>query len=168
MKPWPAFLIVLCLLVSASLACSLVRGAAPPAVPSATPAGLYDPTRDPAADLQVAITQAQAENKRILLEVGGNWCTWCYIMHDFYADHPDLQQLLDEAYIVVRVNFSPENPNEAFLAQYPEISGFPHLFVLESDGTFLHSQNTADLEAGNSYNLKKYTAFLNEWAKPAP
>jgi len=36
------------------------------------PAG-YDESRDPAADLKAAVAQAQRENKRILLEVGGEW-----------------------------------------------------------------------------------------------
>ena len=33
----------------------------------------YDPERDAAADLQAAISAAEAANKRILLEVGGQW-----------------------------------------------------------------------------------------------
>ena len=39
------------------------------------PAG-YDPKRDPAADLKTAMAEAQRGGKRILLEVGGEWCPW--------------------------------------------------------------------------------------------
>jgi hypothetical protein len=65
---------------------------------------------------------------------------------------------------MMKVNWSRENHNEAFLGQYPEIRGYPHLFVLEKDGSFLHSQNTSDLEEGRSYNEEVLTGFLKEWA----
>ena len=57
-----------------------------------------------------------------------------------------------------------ENENKEFLANYPEIWGYPHLFVLETDGKFIHSQETSELEEGKSYNLTKFTTFLKEWS----
>ena len=47
----------------------------------------------------------------------------------------------------------------------PAIAGYPHLFVLDSDSSVLHSQNAGDLEQGRSYNDKKFMAFLQRWAK---
>jgi hypothetical protein len=63
----------------------------------------------------------------------------------------------------MKVNYSDENPNTEFLERYPEIPGYPHFFVLDSDGTFLHSQGTAELEEGNGYNLQVFLAFLDKW-----
>jgi len=74
---------------------------------------------------------------------------------------------LAQGYLVVKVNWSRENRNEAFLSQYPSIRGYPHIFVLEKDGTFLHSQNTAELEEGRSYDLDVMLAFLDRWAPPS-
>ena len=85
---------------------------------------------------------------------------------------------------------SDENENKAFLSKYPEIQGYPHLYVLEKDGTLLQSQNTAELEEpdlpiivpsdvkdkeaflkkeyekkkARSYDLQKFTEFLNKWS----
>ncbi len=42
-------------------------------------------------------------------------------------------------------------------------SGYPHLFVLDSDGAFLHSQSTGPLEEGRSYDKAKLMGFLKEW-----
>ena len=36
-------------------------------------------------------------------------------------------------------------------------------FVLDQDGTFLHSQGTAELESGRGYNEEVFLAFLNQW-----
>jgi hypothetical protein len=66
----------------------------------------------------------------------------------------------------VKVNFSKENKNESFLSNYPKIEGYPHIFVLESDGAFLHSQDTGLLEKEKSYDKDKILAFLKEWKKP--
>ncbi|MBK8783188.1 MAG: thioredoxin family protein [Anaerolineales bacterium] len=125
----------------------------------------YDPARNPADDLTQAIVVAQKENKRIMLELGGDWCIWCKYMDDFYKSHPDILQVRVENYVLVKVNVSEENENLEFLSQFPEAAGYPHIYILESDGTLLHSQNTADLEDGaDSYVPEVFVAFLQEWA----
>ena len=62
-----------------------------------------------------------------------------------------------------KLNWSRDNRNEEVLGQYPTIRGYPHIFVLEKDGTFLHSKNTVELEKGRSYDEEVLLAFLDEW-----
>lgn len=124
----------------------------------------FDPLRNPKNDLQAAVVKAQQENKRIILDIGGEWCSWCLLMDKFLAANADLKNLRDENFVWLKINFSPENENKEFLATYPEIKAYPHLFILEKDGKFLHSQDTAELEAGESYNLQKFTDFLKKWS----
>lgn len=127
------------------------------------PAG-YDPGADPADQLRRAVTEAKASGRRILLEVGGDWCVWCRILEKYlHRDAPDVGAAFERAFVVVKVNFSEDNKNEAFLAGYPEIPGYPHFFVLEPDGRFLHSQPTGDLERGPSYDHEKMLAFVRRW-----
>jgi thioredoxin-related protein len=134
-----------------------------------TPVAKYDPGRSAEQDLRNAVTEAQRTGKRILLEVGGEWCSWCHIMDKFFDQNPNLTKLRDTNYVTVKINFSKENENGKFLGQYPKIPGYPHLFVLESNGKLLHSQFTGDLEQGQSYNLQKFTKFLEAWVtKPKP
>ena len=66
------------------LACALLVGAGKPGKPM-KPAG-YDPARDPAADLKSAMTEAQRDGKRILLEVGGEWCVWCQFLNNLFTE----------------------------------------------------------------------------------
>jgi thiol:disulfide interchange protein len=131
------------------------------------PVTKYEPARNAQQDLRNAVAEAQRSGKRILLEVGGEWCSWCHIMDRYFDQNPGLTKLRDDNYITVKINFSKENENEKFLSQYPKIPGYPHLFVLEKDGKLVHSQFTGDLEQGQSYNLQKFTDFLKKWTPPS-
>jgi hypothetical protein len=123
----------------------------------------YDPDRDPGTDLILTIQVAQELKKRIVMQVGGEWCGWCHKLDNYIADHAAVSQAIGQHFLIMKVNFSDENKNEAFLAQYPTIPGYPHLYVLESDGTLLHSQNTVELEDGSSYNEAALLAFVDRW-----
>jgi len=128
------------------------------------PVTKYDPKRNAADDIQVAIKEALRTHRRILLEVGGEWCSWCHTLDRFFEAHPDLLLLRDKKFVTVKINFSEENENKELLAHYGTIPGYPHLFVLDSDGKLLHSQDTSPLENGKSYDLERLTAFLYTWA----
>jgi hypothetical protein len=57
--------------------------------------------------------------------------------------------------------------NKGFWSQFPAAAGYPHIYILDSDGTFLHSQDTVELEdGGQSYILAVFMAFLQKWAPP--
>lgn len=127
----------------------------------------YDPDADPAADLEAVAAEAGASGKRIILVVGGEWCSWCHILDRFVKGDPAVQTLWDRHYVTLKVHWDPDQPNEAFLGQYPKIPGYPHIFVLDDDGRLLHSQNTAELESGDSYSPERMTAFLRRWASPS-
>lgn len=124
----------------------------------------FDEKRDPAKDLLLTIERAQKENKRIILDVGGEWCIWCHRLDIFLLSNEDLKKTLDENFITLKVNYSKENKNEKFLSGYPKIEGYPHIFVLEKDGKLLHSQNTGLLEEKESYSKEKILEFLRKWS----
>ncbi len=125
----------------------------------------YDPKRDPAVDLAVAMEDASESGRRILLEIGGEWCSWCHLLEKFFATHDEHRALLHENFIVVKVNYSPENENQAFLSRYPAFKGYPHIIILDSDGSHLHSQDTGSLEKGQGYDPDAMKAFLEKWSR---
>ncbi len=126
----------------------------------------YDPGRDPQKDLEVTIKRAVAEGKRILLEVGGEWCSWCKALDRYVHENQAVASALERGFLIMKVNFSEENSNADFLSRYPTIPGYPHLFVVDADGNFLHSQGTGELEQGRSYNQEAFLAFLERWSPP--
>lgn len=123
----------------------------------------YDPQRDAAKDIDAAVGEAKRSGRHVLLEIGGEWCIWCHRLDDFLVKHKELGALLERNYVLVKVNFSPENKNEKALSRYSKVAGYPHFFVLDREGKFVHSQNTGELEKGKSYDAKIFKAFLTRW-----
>ncbi len=124
----------------------------------------YDPSRNAFADLREAEGRAKTERKRVLVEAGGNWCSWCTRMHAFYDSHPELTALRDKSYVTVRVNVEAGAPVPPALAGYPAPTGYPHIFILDENGTLVKSKDTGELESGETYSLTKFEEFLSEFA----
>ncbi len=131
----------------------------------AFPREKFDPLRDPNADLITAVETASKSGKRIILDIGGEWCGWCVYMDKFFYQNAAIAKLRDDNFVWVKVNMSEQNENKAFLSAYPAITGYPHLFVLDETGNLLHSQDTAALESEKGYDLLKFNAFLKTWSK---
>jgi thiol:disulfide interchange protein len=124
----------------------------------------FDPARDADKDIRDAVVEATMTGRRILLDVGGEWCIWCKRLDAFFASHPRASDLMHTGYVVVKVNFSKENKNEGVLSRYPKIAGYPHLFILDAGGKLVHSQDTGLLEEGKGYSEEKILKFLEQWA----
>ena len=124
----------------------------------------FDPARDAAADVAHALALAKAGGKRVIVDVGGEWCSWCHVLDRFVDSNADVRALLDARYVWVKVNYSRENRNTQLLARWPKIAGYPHLFVLDASGRLLHSQDTSLLESGKGYDRRKFIDMLKRWA----
>ena len=124
----------------------------------------YDPQANPTAGLKTAFERASHEGKSVLLDIGGEWCIWCHQLDRFIGDHDELLELLQTRYVVLKVNYSPENKNTEFLSHCPKITGFPFLMVLNAEGKLLGSAPPGGLGENNTYNVEKVRAFLEKYA----
>ena len=113
------------------------------------------------------VKQAQAENKNIILQAGGNWCIWCLRFNQFVQTTPELKNMVDDNYLYYHLNYSPENKNEKVFAKYdnPGVKfGYPVFVILDKNGKMIHTQDSAVLEEGKGYSIEKVKAFFQEWA----
>ncbi len=131
------------------------------------PVHKFDSKRDAAADIQAAITEAQRSGKRILLDVGGDWCQYCHQMDQLFQERPELLELRDKNFITVPVYYGTDKKNEQVLSHYPKVEGVPHFYVLDSRGSVLHSQHLLELRKGGKYDPDKMKEFLTIWSPPA-
>jgi len=124
----------------------------------------YDPKADPFAALASAELRAHAEDKRVLLIAGGDWCIWCHYLYAFLESNDDVDGALHDVFVVAKVYVGDENRNEEFFAKLPKADGAPHFWVLSGTGELLKSQPTVVLEDGKkSYNKDAFMKFVEEW-----
>ena len=142
-------------------------GASPSAIGSAyTPVLKFDPKRDASADIQAAIVEARRTGKRVILDIGGDWCQYCHQMDQFFQQNREVLEFRDRNFVTVAINYEADNKQHS-LAGYGRLLGIPHFFVLEKDGTLLYSQHVRELRSGGKYDPKKMKDFLQKWA-PSP
>ena len=128
-------------------------------------ASVYNPNADAAADIKVAVAKAKAENKHVLIQVGGNWCPWCIKFHKMATTDAKIDSTIKADYIYILLNYSKENKNLPVLhtLQNPQRFGFPVFVILDGEGTLLHTQDSGFLELDKGYDPKKVSTFLKQW-----
>jgi thiol:disulfide interchange protein len=126
---------------------------------------IYNPNADAREDIATAVKQAKAENKQVLIQVGGNWCPWCVKLHGLMTEDAQVDSLLKADYVWVLVNYSKENKNEETMKMLgnPQRFGFPVLLILGQDGMRLHTQDSWYLEKDKYYDKDKVMHFLKMW-----
>ena len=124
----------------------------------------FDHRRDAKADIRQAVAVAAREGKHVLLEVGGDWCSFCKLLDEFFDANTDLLAYRRQNFVYVKVNFSEENRNEEALDAYPLIRGFPHFFVLSPTGKLVTSQRVALLGGQSGYSPERFDSFLRNAA----
>jgi thioredoxin-related protein len=151
------------------LLCALVLSASAVMANDTTKAKLYNPLANAANDIEVAVAKAKAEKKHVMIQAGGNWCTWCIKFNNYATIDKQIDSVLTANYIVYHLNYSPENLNKAVFAKYefPERFGFPVFIILDGDGKRIHTQNSAYLEKVSTYDKDKIIEFLQHWSPRA-
>ena len=74
--------------------------------------------------------QAKKEGKLILLTLEANWCHWCHVMEDSTYSNSEVQQLLEENFICVKVD---QDANPELASRYRKY-GWPATIVLNAKG----------------------------------
>lgn len=127
----------------------------------------YNDKENAEAKIAELVKKAQAENKNIILQAGGNWCIWCLRFNNYVQTTPELKSIVDDNYLYYHLNYSPENKNEKVFAKYGNPGdqyGYPVFVVLDKTGKLIHTQDSAVLEDGKGYSLEKVKAFFTQWA----
>lgn len=145
------------------LICWLVSFSALAAAPLPIYSKIYDDTRDPIADAKAAIELAGKTGRHVLIEIGGNWCTWCHKLDAFLEKNPDIYQQLHETFVLLKVNVSDSNENEKFMAAMPPVLGYPHMYVSTGQGKLVLSKDTADFLDNGNYSRQQFEQFFQYW-----
>lgn len=130
---------------------------------------LYDEKADAKALIAEAVKKASADNKRVLVMFGGNWCGWCHKLHATFESDPQVKKALLYEYVRVNVDIGKWDKHmdlaEAYGAKLKD-SGVPFLTVLDGSGKVVANQETGSLEEGDHHVPAKVLGFLNQWKAP--
>jgi len=124
---------------------------------------VYDDERNPFNDANAALALAKKTNRNVLIEIGGNWCTWCHKMDAFLLKNPDVYKTLHSKYVLLKINVSDTNENDDFMKALPPVLGYPHMYVSTASGKMLLSKDTAELQDSNGYSTEYWLDFLQQW-----
>jgi thioredoxin-related protein len=130
---------------------------------------LYDPSLDGMKQIREAIAIAKSQGKHVLIQYGGNWCSWCIKFDSFCKADTSIMKVINTSFLPVKLNYSPENKNEsanAYLGN-PMRFGFPVFIIVDGNGKILHIQDSALLEEGKGYNQLKVLGFFKNWTTSA-
>jgi len=122
--------------------------------------------RDAGTDIGLGLAQASTTGRRVLIEVGGDWCSWCDRLDEYFTKNPDVAALRDSNFVLVKIAVEPGKYSPPILRQFPPIPEYPHLFVLDGKGALVESKDTDELERGDTYDRDKMIRFLYEDGPP--
>jgi thiol:disulfide interchange protein len=130
---------------------------------------IYDPSADGSAQLAAALAQATREHKRVLLDLGANWCRDCQAMHRLLRDDRLIEREVVDHYVLVMVEVSQkgQTPRNAELVTRfgdPLSRGIPVLLVLASDGTWLNTDPAERLADTDHREPARVLAYLRKWS----
>lgn len=124
---------------------------------------VYDPARNPFDDGRAALDLASKTNRRVMIEVGGNWCVFCEIFDRYLRENEDVAKAFFSTFVLLRVNVSDENNNREFLSNFTRVDGYPYIFITENNGKVVYANDMREMTIKGRPDREKMLNFLKRW-----
>ena len=121
------------------------KGMPAPSANSDTPQ-IYDENADGRDLVNAALARAKKENHNVLIQWGGNWCSWCIVLHALYEKDPDIRRMLHDHYELILIDTNDRNMPLVKELGATMDNGVPYLTILDATGKPLVQQETEFLE----------------------
>lgn len=115
------------------------------------------------ADVAAAFARAQKSHKRVLIDLGGNWCGDCIILANF-VKLPEMRRFMAAHYEEVSVDVGRFNRNLQIPARFgftKRLEGVPALLIATPDGKLVNGADifaTADARSMTPQAIADYLA----------
>jgi thiol:disulfide interchange protein len=126
----------------------------------------YDEGANADAAVAAAFEKARETHRRVMLDLGGNWCADCRILAGI-MDLPEMQRFLAAHYVVVSVDVGRFNRNLQVPARFgitQRLVGVPSVLVATSDGRLVNKGDIFALDDARSMNPQAIADWLAQWA----
>lgn len=163
---------------TALAAISTAASAAPaPKLPYTTMAELpivsmqvYDEKANADQVVDAAMAKAKKGHKLLLIDMGGNWCPDCVVLHNLMLV-PAMQKFLDAHYEVAMVDVGKFDRNPQIGARYgynTRLKGVPTILVVDSaTNKVINGEQVFALSNAGHQTPQDLADYLARWTDPA-
>ena len=126
----------------------------------------YDETANADAVVNGAFARARKSHKRVLIDLGGNWCGDCIIL-DNVMQLPEVKSFVDAHYEAVSVDVGRFDRNLEIPARFgitKRLEGVPSVLIATPDGRLVNAGHTAALVDARSMTPQAIADWIAQWA----
>ncbi len=127
----------------------------------------YNETADAEAAVNAAFARAKQSGKRVLIDLGGNWCPDCVVLANI-MQLPQMKPFIKNHFEVVAVDVGRFDKNLAIPARFgivQRLKGVPSVIIAEPDGKFVNQGNVSALSDARHMTPQSVADWLAQWAK---
>jgi thiol:disulfide interchange protein len=127
----------------------------------------YEEGANADAAVNVAFMRARETHRRVLLDLGGNWCGDCRVLAGI-MELPQMRRFLATHYVVVNVDVGRFNKNLQVPARFgitKRLVGVPSVLIATSDGRLVNGDHIFALADARSMTPQAIADWLAQWAE---
>ncbi len=127
----------------------------------------YDEKANADAQVAAARNRALKTHKRLLIDLGGNWCLDCRLLAGT-IDLPEMKRFVDAHFVVVTVDIGRFDKNGQIAARYGikgRLKGVPAVLVVDPrSNKLLNAGHETELADARSMGPQALADWLARWA----
>ena len=120
---------------------------------------------DPHAELDAALARARISGKRVLIDLGGNWCGDCRVFAAILA-LPAVRKFVDGHFELVAIDVGRFDRNLDIPARFgiAKLVAAPTILILSPAGELLNGDDLVALQDARSMTPQAVVDWLAHWA----
>lgn len=160
--------------LAASLACLPASAAPAPQLKLANLADLpmverspYNASASGIKDVDAAFARARKSHKRVLIDMGGNWCPDCLVLANI-MQLPEMKAFMAKHFEIVTVDIGRFDKNLDVPARFgitTRLEGVPAVIIAEPDGKFVNPGKISALADARHMSAQAIADWLANWSK---
>jgi thiol-disulfide isomerase/thioredoxin len=127
----------------------------------------YDETANADARVDATIARAKKSGKRVMIDLGGNWCADCRILAGL-MELPEMDTFLKAHYELVSVDVGRFNRNLQIPARYGitrRLEGVPAILVVTANGKLVNRGRVSAIQDARHMTPQALADWLAQWTR---
>ena len=126
----------------------------------------YDEGANADAAVAAAFARAKVSHKRVMIDLGGNWCVDCIVLANFMK-LPEMARFMAAHYELVAVDVGRFNRNLHIPARFgitKRLEGVPALLIVTPDGKLVNGSDVFATASASEMTPKSVADYLAKYA----